>query len=277
MDIKGQLQSAGIEPNPLKDQFFLKDKHLLTKFVDLAKVSKKDVVLEIGAGIGNLTRELAKNARKVIAIEIDKRYKPFLEDLPLNVEVRFEDAHKYAAGGGKFRKKKEFNKVVSNIPFSIGEWLLHNLTFVEYDKAILLVAKKFADSTKTNPVFSSFYKVEEKLEVAKDKFYPIPKTDSVVIDLARLPGPIKTRDLALFLRQFIYQREKWKTKSSLREGLITYTRLGFKRKLTKNQAREVLKESGISENLLERQPDNPEIYEEISKKMDEKLLKVYLP
>src|SRR3990172_5470531 len=267
MDVKSELQKAGIGPDPLKDQFFLVDENIISKIAELADLTGNDVVLEIGAGVGNLTKELAKKAGRVLAFEIDERFKPFLDTLTQKVEVHIEDAHEYASQGGKFRKKKVYNKIVCNIPYSIGEWLFHNLPFVEYDRAILLVSKKFAESSKTNPVFSSFYKVEEKLEVPKEKFYPVPRTDSVVIDLVRLPNPIVTKDLASFLRQFIYQKEKWKAKNSIREGLITYARRVFERKLTKNQSRKIIAQSDISKDLLERPPDNAEIYQKVSEKI----------
>ncbi len=272
MDIKTQLKKGGIEPDPLRDQFFLTDETIVKKMADLAELKRNDVVLEIGAGTGNITRVLAKKVGKIIAFEIDERFKQILNRLPENVEVHIEDVHEYARGGGKFRKKKEYNKIVSNIPYSIGEWLLHNLTFVDYDKAILLIAKKFAESSKTNPVFASFYKIEERLQVPKEKFYPIPRTDSVVVDLIKLPDPIQTRDLALFLRQYLYQREKWKVKNSLREGLITYARLVFRKKLTKRQAKKIIEKIGIATKLLEKPPDNPEIYKIISESFDESLL-----
>src|SRR3972149_287336 len=177
MDIKKTLESYNIIPDPLKDQFFLTDEAVIRRIIELAELSNKDVVLEIGVGVGNLTRELAKQAGRVIAFEIDR----------------------------KFRKKKEFNKVVSNIPYSIGEWLLHNLCFVDYDKVILLVPQRFADSTKVNPVFSSFFRVEEKFVITKDRFYPSPRTNSVVVELVKLPDPLQTKNLGLFLRQFLYQ------------------------------------------------------------------------
>ncbi len=261
MDLEALLRKFRIEPDPLKDQFFLRDESIIRKIADLAELNHQDVVLEIGAGVGNLTRELSKKSGKVIAFEIDSRFEPILVGLPENVEVHIEDAHQGVRQGGKFRKKKEYNKVVSNLPYSIGEWLLHNLAFVEYDKAILLVAKKFLDSIKTNPVFASFYVPVEKFKVPKDKFYPVPRTDSVVIELARLPDPVDTRDLSLFLRQFMYQREGWKVKNSLREGLITYARLVWDKKLTKRQAREMIGKVGIDEDLLDRLPDNREVYE----------------
>src|SRR3989344_4364377 len=240
MKVQNLLKKYKITPDPLKDQFFLVDEEVIKKIVDLADLDKNDVVLEIGAGVGKLTGELAKKAGKVITIEIDERFKPLLADSPKNVELHFEDARNFFQLNGKFWKKKEYNKVIANLPFSLCEPFLHNLTFLQYDKVILLVPQKFADKIEDNPIFGSFFKAEEKLKVNREKFYPIPKTNSVVINLIKLPDTIKTKNLSLFLRQFIYKDENVKVKNSLREGLIKYVYLTTGGRLTKNEAKEIV-------------------------------------
>lgn len=265
MDVQDLLRKYQITPDPLKDQFFLMDEKIINKIIKLAELNKKDVVLEIGVGIGNLTRKLAKKADKVIAFEIDEKFKPTLADLPKNVEMHFENAWDFIQLHGKWKKKKEYNKVVANLPYSFCEPFLHNLTFLEYDKVILLIPVKFADKIESNPVFGSFFKADKKLFFDKNKFYPIPRTDSVVIDLKKLSDPIEQKDLTLFLRQYLYQHEPFKIKNILREGLIKFVWLIYQKRLTKNQARKIISESGIDKNLLEKQPDNPKIYAEVSK------------
>ena len=111
------------------------------------------------------------------------------------------------------------------------------------------------------------------MKVPKDKFFPVPKTNSIVIDLIRLPDPVKTKNLPLFLRQFIYQKEDWKVKNSLREGLIEYARLVYKKQLTKRRAKKIIEESKISKDYLERPPDSLDIYLEIGKTFDKLSLK----
>jgi 16S rRNA (adenine1518-N6/adenine1519-N6)-dimethyltransferase len=271
MDIQNILNKYNITTDPLKDQFFLTDRNILKKIVETAEVNKNDVVLEIGAGVGNLTKELAKKARKVIAFEVDVRFKPLLTTLPNNVELHFQNARSFFQLKGKFKKKKVYNKVVSNMPYSLNEPLLHNLTFLDYDKVILLVPIKFAYSVQTNPVFSSFFKIEQKFEVNRSKFYPKPKTNSVVIDLVKLPDPIRTKNLPLFLRQYMYQHEEQKTINSITEGILKYHWLTQKQKLTKNEARNIVRESGIDKKLLEKTPDNPEIYKLVSEKLGNSL------
>lgn len=260
MNIQGKLEKANIKPDPLKDQFFLADEGIIKRIVDFANLTKDDVVLEVGAGTGNLTREIAKRAGRVIAFEVDYRFKPFLSRLPKNVEVRYENAWNYVRLHGKFRKKKEYNKVVSNLPYSFVEPFLHNLTFLEYDKVILLVPIKFLKKIDGQDVFGSFFKTKILLNVPKTKFFPAPRTNSVVIDLVKLPDPIENKNPGLFLRQYMYQHEGQLVKNSLMEGIIKYARLVHSKKVTKNEARKIIAGSGIPRELIERRPNSPEIY-----------------
>lgn len=271
MNIQHLLEEQKIIPDPLKDQFFLTNKEIIKQTVKLAEINNSDVVLEVGAGTGFLTEEIAKSAGKVIAFEIDPQFKSILTKLPQNVELHFEDAWEYIQLHGKFRKKKAYNKIVSNLPYSFCEKFLHNLTFLEYDKATLMVPIGFIDVIKNNAVFSSFFTVEEKIVVDKKEFYPIPRTNSVVIDLKKLPDPLETKNLPLFLRQYVYQREDQKTKNSLREGLIDFAKLAYEKMLTKKQAKEILAKSKIANVLLELMPEE-EIYDEISDKFNKNFI-----
>lgn len=255
-------------PDPLKDQFILVDENIIKKTVDFAKVQKRDVILEIGAGTGNLTIELAKKAGKVIAFEIDTKFKPYLSKLPKNVDVRYENAWKYVQMHGKFKKKKEYNKVISNPPYSFIEPFLHNLTFTEYDRVILLVPERFLKKTQKWGVFGSFFSPKVLLTVPKEKFYPVPKTDSLLIDLLKLPDPIKTKNLGRFLRQSMYQHEDQLVKNSLMEGLIKYHSLVLGKGLTKNEARKIIAEKDIPQDLLDQKPTSSEIYELVEEKFN---------
>lgn len=266
MDVRSLLQKYHVNPDPLKDQFFLTDEKTLTQIADFARLNKTDTVLEVGAGTGNLTAEIAIKAGRVIAFEIDKRFKPFLDKLPKNVEIHYENAWNYVQLRGKYRQKREYNKVVSNLPYSFAEQFLHNLTFLDYDKVIFLVPFKFVNIIAKNGVFGSFFKTKVLLEVPKERFYPIPKTNSVVIELIKLSDPVKTKNLGLFLRQYMYQHEGQLVRNSLMEGIITFERIVHSKKVSKNEARRIIDEKGIGRTLQERQPDTPTIYKEVEER-----------
>lgn len=263
--IPEDLEKAKIDPDPLKDQFFLNDKNIIKKMVDYAWLTKSDVVLEIGAGPGNLTQEIAKKAGKVIAFEIDERFKPFLTKLPKNVEVHYENAWDYVQMHGKFRHKNIYNKIVSNPPYSFIEPFLHNLTFLDYDKVILLVPDRFMKKTEKWGIFGSFFEPKMLTEVPKESFYPIPKTNSYIIDLIKLPDPLETKNQGRFLRQYLYRHEGQLVKNSLMEGLIKYQKIIFNKEVTKNEARKAISEKGIDKNLLDAKPNKAKVYKLVEK------------
>lgn len=183
--------------------------------------------------------------------------------MPSNVEVYYRNILDYSDFKGKYRKKSGFNKIISNLPYSLCEPILHKLTFYEYDKCILVLPKRFVYKIKTNPIFNSFFKANILFEIEKDKFYPIPNTNSTVIELIKLQDSIKSKDIKLFLKQYLYKHEKQKVKNSLREGIIEYYKLVENKKITKNNARDIIEKSKISLSLLEKIPDNKEIYKRI--------------
>ena len=92
MDVKRVLKDSGIYPDKKQDQYFLVDNEIIDYEIKLAKLEKSDVVLEIGAGPGNLTEKLAKKSR-VIAVERDKRFVPLLEKIE-NVDIINADVMK---------------------------------------------------------------------------------------------------------------------------------------------------------------------------------------
>ena len=181
MDIKAKIESKKFVPQPLKDQFFLVDEKIIDDLIKFGEVNNADTVLEIGAGFGNVTKEIARSAKKVIAFEIDKRFKPYLDNLPKNVDLHFEDAWDYVQLHGKFEKRRVFNKIISNLPYSFCEKLLHNLTFLEYEKVVLLVPLKFVNTIKENGIFSSFFECVLLETVSRNSFFPVPKTNSFYV------------------------------------------------------------------------------------------------
>ncbi len=113
-EIKGVLDKHGIAPNKRLGQSFLIDKNILDKIIQTAHISKNDIILEIGAGLGNLTKKLAQEARKVITIEKDKQLiEPLKENLKdfKNIEIIQGDVLK------KELKLPSNYKIISNIPY----------------------------------------------------------------------------------------------------------------------------------------------------------------
>lgn len=179
-------------------QNFLVDKNFVEKIVDRADV-KDTNVLEIGPGIGTITYEMAKTAKKVVAIEIDSALLPIIEE---NMEefdnfklihedilkAKLEDIVEEEFDGEAF-------KVVSNLPYYITTPIIEKLVTSKLPctDMTIMVQKEVADrmlATEKDKEYSSlsvfikyFSKVEKITNVPKSVFMPQPKIDSTVLKL----------------------------------------------------------------------------------------------
>jgi 16S rRNA (adenine1518-N6/adenine1519-N6)-dimethyltransferase len=200
-------------------QNFLVNKKTAEREVEYASINKNDIVLEIGPGKGILTELLAKKAKKVIAVEIDKNlFENLKEDLLGNVELINDDILKTDLG-----TLPKFNKIVSNLPFQISSPVTFKLLDYDFELAVLIYQKEFADRMVTKPgtkdysrlSVSVYYKAYcEVLEaIPKSYFKPQPKVDSCMIKLSpRKAPPFKVKDEGFFFdltkNLFNFRRKK---------------------------------------------------------------------
>jgi 16S rRNA (adenine1518-N6/adenine1519-N6)-dimethyltransferase len=195
------LKSMGLEPNKRLGQSFLIDEHVVDDQIAFANLTKADIVLEIGPGLGILTNKLAEHVRKVIGIEYDKKLYSYLKtEVPGNVEIIHGDALAL-----DFPK---FNKVVSNIPYQISSPLIFKLIDYQFTLAILMLQSEFARRLGAQPntkeysrltiMTSYYYDVELLSNVSKTSFYPEPKIDSQLIKLSPKKARKTARDEHLF-------------------------------------------------------------------------------
>ena len=179
-------------------QNFLIDKNFVDKIVDAAEIENQNV-LEIGPGIGTITYEMAKLAKKVVAIEIDQTLIPILEENLgefENTKVINEDILKVDL---KKLVEEEFNgesfKVVSNLPYYITTPIIEMLitTGIACDDMTIMVQKEVAErmvaseSSKEYSSLSVFIKFYTDAKVVinlpKSVFMPQPKIDSTILNL----------------------------------------------------------------------------------------------
>jgi 16S rRNA (adenine1518-N6/adenine1519-N6)-dimethyltransferase len=176
-------------------QNFLIDKEVAEREVNFAEISKDDVILEIGPGKGVITKLLASQAKKVIAIELDKNLINFLEkSMPKNVELINDDAVKV-----DFDTLPKFNKIVSNLPFKISSPITFKILNYDFDLAVLIYQKEFANRLIAIPGSKDYsrlsvgvyYKARCKIleTVSKTSFKPQPKVDSCIIMLKPRKNP----------------------------------------------------------------------------------------
>jgi len=218
----------------LLDQFFLKDEEIIGLLVETLAIKKKDIIFEIGAGSGIITREITKKAGKVIAVEIDKTFAKDLKQIPGNIKLIFADALKVLKDRKKYSLK--FNKIIGSLPSSIVEPLIPVLIGADFKMAVFLIPLKFAYKLINQPVFTAYFDTVIVKKVSRKSFCPIPKTNWALIRIIKKPDPLKTGERARFLRQYVCNHPKAETKNALVEGLITFYRAQGK-SLTKKQAK----------------------------------------
>ena len=223
------------------DQHFLIDYKILKRIIKLSKLKRMDVVLEIGAGKGNLTQLLAKKAKKVFAIEKDSSLFQELKKLDKNVEPKLGNALDI-----RFPK---FNKIVSNIPYSISEPLIQKLIYYDFELGVFLIPNKFSKiligekRTKLTLIARTFFEIKLHDLVPSHCFSPKPRTYSRIISIK----PKKPNFRDSIFQEFIKQKDK-KVKNALREAIIK-AGTKFYIKITKRKAKQIIKDLEINKKV----------------------------
>ena len=198
-------------------QNFLIDTHVLDKIIRAAGVTKEDMVLEIGPGIGTMTQCLAEAAGRVVAVEIDSNLIPILKDTLKdydNITVINEDILKVDIK----KLAEEYNggrpiKVVANLPYYITTPIIMGLfeSEVPIDNITVMVQKEVADRMQTGPGSKDYgalslavqYYAEPYIvaNVPPNCFIPRPNVGSAVIRLTRhQKPPVEVKDSGLMFR-----------------------------------------------------------------------------
>ena len=221
---KDILSRHGIKLNKNLGQNYLIDKNKRDQIINFGDISKEDVILEIGTGIGTLTIELAKRAKKVIAIEQDKKIFEILaqrlEDEKIdNVELINDDALKVDF--------PPFNKIISNLPYQISSPITFKFLNYDFDLAILMYQKEFASrmngevGTKNYSRLSAmlYFKcdVEKLTDVSNESFIPKPQIDSTVVKLTPKENIISDDDFRTYSKftKALFQHRNKKIKNAL--------------------------------------------------------------
>lgn len=239
-------------------QNFITDKSVIEKIVEGSDVTEKDLVIEIGPGIGVLTAEAAESAAKVIAIEIDKKLIPILGETLAdydNIRVINQDILKTDINE-IIREEREAGsftggvKIMGNLPYYITTPIIMGILEkgVEADSITIMMQKEVADRIKSSPggkiygaisVAVQYYcEVEQVASVPKEVFVPRPKVDSAVLKLTiRKERPVDLIDEKSFfacIKAGFGQRRK-----TLLNSLTGVNGLG------KEDIKEVLENAGV--------------------------------
>jgi 16S rRNA (adenine1518-N6/adenine1519-N6)-dimethyltransferase len=226
-DLKVALELAGLKAAKGLGQHFLVDQESLERIMAAGELSKDDVVLEIGPGLGVMTVPLTRKVKKVIAVEMDRTLAELLDrDRPSNLEIL----------PGDIMKTDLWNlpagyKVVANIPYYLTSNLIRMLLENPNPPAImsLLVQREVAQRIAAKPgsmsvlSFSVQYYGEPKMleTVERHKFWPPPKVDSAILQIEVRPKPAfaADRDKLFRLVKAGFGERRKMLKNSLAGGL----------------------------------------------------------
>jgi 16S rRNA (adenine1518-N6/adenine1519-N6)-dimethyltransferase len=181
-------------------QHFLIDSRVAARQVAHARIRPSDVVLEIGPGLGVLTRLLAARAKRVVAIEADRKFAAYLREQLPDVEVISGDALKV--------EWPRFDVIASNLPYQISSPLTFRLLEHSFDRAVLMYQWEFARRMRAKPGTPDYSRLTvgvyrraecEILErVPRNAFHPQPNVDSAIVSLVPRPAPFRLSDADRF-------------------------------------------------------------------------------
>lgn len=231
-------------PKKSLGQHWLRERLVLEHIADCADISSEDTVLEIGPGLGTLTSELLRRAKKVIAVEFDEE---LARKLPgqfpgKNLEVIYQDILSF-----DLSTLPKGYKVVANVPYYITSKIVQLLMTAENkpETTALLVQKEVAERLGARPGDMSILAVSAQIYaevtlgdvVPAELFTPPPKVDSQVVILKTRTQPLVEDEKAFFrVVKAGFSAKRKKLRSSLSGGLG----------VSKQQAEELLQKASIS-------------------------------
>ncbi len=202
MSIKAALDSGGLRPRKKWGQHFLTDPRILESIADAAQVTRDDTILEIGPGLGHLTRVLAQRAARVVAVEVDTDLAEKLRaDFATAANVAILqgdvlDAEPWdwiARGGGAGDVPAASYKIVANLPYYITSAILRHVLEAQHKPRVIvvMVQREVAQRIAAQPPQMNLLAVSVQFfaqprivrTIAAGAFYPRPQVDSAVVRL----------------------------------------------------------------------------------------------
>lgn len=254
------MKKYNISANKSLGQNFLIDDEVVDSIVESAKISKNDLVIEIGPGLGTLTARLLEKAGKVVAVELDTRMIDILKnrfDIYNNFELLNEDILKVDLKSLILNNEKEYAhvKIVANLPYYITTPIIMKLLEdrLKIESITVMVQKEVADRIVEKPgdkesgaiTYSVYYySVPKKIcFVSKECFIPAPDVDSEVIQLQIRKEPVvKVKDEEMFFK--VIKASFMQRRKTLLNGLINCGLIN-----NKEEGKNILGKLEIPENI----------------------------
>ena len=198
--ISAILKNHNLRPDKSLGQNFLTDPNILDQIVRIAGVTATDTVLEIGAGLGHLTAQLARSARAVTAVELDGRFIPILsERLAPYANITLVEGDILQLNNADLVQVDDY-LVVANIPYYITSRILRKLLEAKLKPREIILTIQYevarrvcAESGKLSLLALSvqmYGKPRLAMRIPAGAFYPPPKVDSAVIKIDLHPDPL---------------------------------------------------------------------------------------
>ena len=220
------INETGVVPKKSKGQNFLTDERVAQRHVDYANIEKGDRVLEVGPGLGILTNILVERSDDVTCIELDEILADYIEET-------YGDRITLIRGDAMKVDFPEFDRFVSNLPYSISTPVIFKLLEHKFKKAVVMVQKEFAERMVADvglPDYSRltvnmFYRADCRIleTVPASRFKPRPKVDSALVEIVPRPAPFKVLDERTFFKvtEVAFNHRRKKIGTSLRSaGMI---------------------------------------------------------
>jgi len=200
LDVPRLLRQNGIHPNKSLGQNFLMEAAALQKVIESAKLTSQDIVLEIGPGLGSLTRLLALHACQVVAVEIDRHLIPTLKMVVCEfANITVVEGDILALDPTSLVSGPEY-LVVANIPYNITSALVRHLLEAVNppNRLVLTVQQEVAQRICAGPGDMSLLALSVQVyghpeitaKIPAGAFYPPPRVDSAILRIERYPSPL---------------------------------------------------------------------------------------
>ena len=224
------LKQYGLSATKGLGQNFLEDPFALEQIATAADIRNSDVVLEIGAGLGSLTRYLSVRAHRVVAVELDRKLTPVLRGLlkPYG-NVRLVEGDILELSPAELGLAKGYI-VAANIPYNITSAILRHLLETEPKprRVVLTVQKEVAQRICSTPPHTSLLSLSVQVygspnivaKIPAGSFFPVPKVDSSVVRIDLYADPVIPHELLPVFFQLIKACFSQKRKT-LRNALST--------------------------------------------------------
>jgi 16S rRNA (adenine1518-N6/adenine1519-N6)-dimethyltransferase len=233
VDTRTLLKQHNLRPIKGLGQNFLVNQAILEKIVAAAELTPADTVMEIGAGLGTLTEQLARNAGRVIAVELDERLVPVLQDTLSDFDnVTLIQGDILTLDPAELVAPAAHYKVVANLPYYITSAVLRHLleASLRPRRMVITVQREVAERIVAQPgemsllaVSVQFYGHPQVLfRIKPGSFYPAPDVESAVVqvDMYRAP-PVAIEEVDAFfcvVKAGFAQRRK-QLRNTLASGL----------------------------------------------------------